>query len=43
LRVDATSWRDQVIADVRGEGRGVARAHHISVDLIIAAAEAIAR
>ena len=42
LRADATAWRDRVIGDVKGEGRGVARTLLVSVDLIIAAAEAIA-
>ena len=41
-RADATAWRGRVIGDVKGEGRGVARTLHVSVDLIIAAAEAIA-
>ena len=40
-RADATAWRDRVIGDVKGEGRDVARTLHVSVDLIIAAAEAI--
>jgi hypothetical protein len=41
-RVDATAWRDRVIGDVKGEGRDVAKTLHVSADLIIAAAEAIA-
>jgi hypothetical protein len=41
-RADATAWRNHVIGDVKGEGRGVARTLLVSVDLIIAAAEAIA-
>ena len=41
-RADATVWCGRVIGDVKGEGRGVARTLHVSVDLIIAAAEAIA-
>jgi hypothetical protein len=43
LRADATAWRDRVIGDVKGDGRGVARTLLVSVDLIIATAEAIAR
>ena len=42
-RANATAWRDRVIGDVKGEGRDVARTLLVSVDLIIAAAEAIAR
>jgi hypothetical protein len=43
LRADATAWRDRVIADTRGaEGRIAARSHQVSIDLIIAGAEAIA-
>jgi hypothetical protein len=42
LRADATAWRDRVIGDVKGEGRGVAKTLLVSVDLVIAAAEAIA-
>ena len=38
LLVDAIAWRDRVIDDVRGEGRAAARAHEVSVDLVIAAA-----
>ena len=41
-RANATAWRDRVIGDVKGEGRDVAKTLHVSVDLIIAAAEAIA-
>src|SRR6516165_11469529 len=41
-RADAVLWRDRVIADARGEGRDVARTLHVSINLIIAAAEAIA-
>ena len=41
-RADATAWCGRVIGDVKGEGRDVARTLHVSVDLIIAAAEAIA-
>jgi hypothetical protein len=42
LLIDATVWRDRVIDDVRGEGRAVARAYEVSIDLVIAAAEIIA-
>jgi hypothetical protein len=42
LRVDATAWRDRVIDDVRGEGRNGARAHEVSIDVVIAGAEIIA-
>jgi hypothetical protein len=41
-RANAIAWRDQVIDDVRGEGRDAARAYEVSVDLVIAAAEIIA-
>ena len=41
-RANATAWRDRVIGDVKGEGRDVAKTLHVSVDLIIAAAEAVA-
>ena len=41
-RADATTWRDRVIDDVRGEGRNAARAYEVSVDLVIAVAELIA-
>jgi hypothetical protein len=41
-RADATTWRDRVIGDVRGEGRAAARAQEVSVDLVIAVAELIA-
>jgi hypothetical protein len=41
-RADAVLWRDRVIGDLKGEGRVVARTLHVSVDLIIAAAEAVA-
>jgi hypothetical protein len=44
LCTDATAWHDAVIADMRGlEGRIAARSHQVSIDLIIAGAEAIAR
>ena len=43
LLVDATVWRDRVIGDVRGEGRAAARAQEVSVDLVIAVAELMAR
>ena len=43
-RLRADAWRDAVIADMRGlEGRIAARSHQVSIDLIIAGAEAIAR
>jgi hypothetical protein len=42
-RADAAAWRDRVIDDVlRGKGRASARAHEVSVDLVIAVAELIA-
>ena len=41
-QANATAWRDRVIGDVKGEGRDVAKTLHVSVDLIIAAAEAVA-
>jgi hypothetical protein len=40
--VDATAWRDRVIDDTRGAGWAAARAHEVSIDLVIAAAELIA-
>jgi hypothetical protein len=43
LRVEATVWRDAVIADAKSEqGRAAARAYEVSIDLVIAAAEIIA-
>jgi hypothetical protein len=41
-RANATTWRDRVIDDVRGDGRNAARAYEVSIDLVIAAAEIIA-
>jgi hypothetical protein len=41
LLVDATAWRDRVIDDTRGAGRAAARAHEVSIDLVITAAEFI--
>jgi hypothetical protein len=42
LLVDAIAWRDRVVDDVRREGRAEARAHAVSAELVIAAAEIIA-
>jgi len=41
-RANATTWRDRVIDDARGDGRNAARAYEVSIDLVIAAAEIIA-
>ena len=42
LRADATAWRDRIIADAEStEGRAVARAHQVSVELVGEAAAMI--
>jgi hypothetical protein len=35
LRADAVAWRNRVVDDAWGEGRETARAHHVSIDLIV--------